>query len=150
MHDSSHRLKARDVIAYALAYGCWLVVAVAGALAALRLRAAANVIWMATGGNLLALRAVDRFGVIFLGIAWLAYVIIAEDTFRRGVDATRKAEAGAAVAPPGKTMDQSSQPWPARRKCQAGSILARRFAIMLSPSLVVFVLTFVAERIAGL
>ena len=84
-HSLSPRLTVMDVLGYLLAYLCWLFAAAISILTALLMRNSLNVLWPLLGGNRWLLRAVDRFGLVFLGLVWLVYVIGAEHYFRSAI-----------------------------------------------------------------
>ncbi len=53
------------------------------------IRTTLNVAWPVMGGSRWVLRAVDRFGLVFIGLVWLVYVIFVEQYYRSGVTAVR-------------------------------------------------------------
>jgi len=107
MEQVQPRLTVGDVFGYALAYMCWLVTAAIAMLAVFQTRNMINVMWPVLGGNQWVLRAIDRFGLLFLGLVWLVFVIFVEQHFRTAITYVRerrhKAEhvpkGGAAIQP---------------------------------------------------
>jgi hypothetical protein len=75
MKDIMPRLTLRDILGYAIAYMFWLVAALIALVAMFMARTALNVLWPALGLNRWVLRSVDRFGLVFMGLVWLVYVI---------------------------------------------------------------------------
>lgn len=71
MQDLQLKLTVRDLFGYGLAYLLWFLTLAAGLLAVLEARNALNVIWPVLGSGMRwtwTLRAVDRFGLVFLGL----------------------------------------------------------------------------------
>jgi hypothetical protein len=89
MEEVRLKLTLQDVIRYLLAYTCWLLSASIAMLALLQIRSAFNVVWPALGGSKWVLRPIDRFGLVFLGLVWLAYTIFAEHDYRSSVAVVR-------------------------------------------------------------
>jgi len=89
MEEVSPRMTITDVLGYILAYVCWLLVAAVSLLTALIVRNTLNVVWPIMGGSHWILRAVDRFGLVGLGLIWLVYVILAEHNFRSAITDVR-------------------------------------------------------------
>jgi membrane-bound metal-dependent hydrolase YbcI (DUF457 family) len=89
MEQISPRITLMDLLGYLLAYICWLLAASLSILTALLMRNSLNLLWPLLGGNRWVLRAVDRFGLVFLGLVWLVYVIFAEHYFRTSITDAR-------------------------------------------------------------
>jgi hypothetical protein len=89
MEEVTPRMTVIDLLGYLLAYLCWLLVAAVSLLAALLMRNTLNVVWPIMGGSHWILRAVDRFGLVGLGLIWLVYVILAEHNFRSAITDVR-------------------------------------------------------------
>ena len=89
MYDIQPKLTLRDLLGYAIAYMFWLLVALLALGAVFMLRAALNVFWPAMEWNRWLLRAVDRFGLVILGLLWLVYVIFCEHQLRSSITEVR-------------------------------------------------------------
>ncbi len=93
MEEVKPRLTAGDVFSYALAYLCWLLAAALSMLALFMVRTALNIAWPVMVGteatNRWALRAIDRFGLVFMGLVWLVYVIFVEQYYRSSITEAR-------------------------------------------------------------
>lgn len=89
MEEIQPRLTVRDLFGYAIAYGIWVVVAAISMLTVLELRNALQVMWPVISDNRWALRAVDRFGLVFMGLVWLVYVIFVEQHYRESITMVR-------------------------------------------------------------
>lgn len=150
MHEMHPRLTARDVVGYLLAYACWTVVALISVLAILRIRSTFNFIWVMMSGDLLVLRAIDRLVMVFLCLACLAYVMFAEDRFRSSIGIARSERAKAEVRSSDQTEDSHEDQRLGTLSRWGLGILARRFAVMVTPLLVVLILTYLSERLSHL
>jgi hypothetical protein len=89
MYDVQPKLTARDVLGYVIAYVFWLLAALLAMGAIFMLRAALNAFWPAMKWNRWLLRPVDRFGLMFMGLLWLVYVIFCEHHFRSSITEVR-------------------------------------------------------------
>ena len=93
MEEVSPGLTAGDVFSYALAYTCWLLTAALSMIALFMVRTAFNVAWPAMVGteatDRWVLRAIDRFGLVFMGLVWLVYVIFVEHQYRTSITEAR-------------------------------------------------------------
>jgi hypothetical protein len=93
MEEVKPRLTAGDVFSYALAYMCWLLTAALSMAALFMVRTALNVAWPVMVGteatDRWTLRAVDRFGLVLLGLVWLVYVIFVEQHYRSSITEAR-------------------------------------------------------------
>jgi hypothetical protein len=76
----------RQALAYALCYLMWAVSAALGVLAMIFSRGLLVSVFALTPANRWILSAVDKFGLILLGLAWLVFVIAVESYYRNGVD----------------------------------------------------------------
>jgi hypothetical protein len=150
MEQVQPRLTVGDVFGYALAYLCWLCTAAVGMLAVFQTRNMINALWPVLGGNRWVLRAIDRFGLLFLGLVWLVFVIFVEQHFRSAITAARerrrKAEqeptssGSVALRPQGRLM---------RSLYRMGlDVLASRFVPTLMLPLVGFVITYLLQQLA--
>jgi hypothetical protein len=89
MRDVRPSLTLRDILRYGIAYMFWLLAAVSALAAMLMARSALNVLWPTVGLSHWVLRPVDRFGLLFLGILWLVYVIFCEHHYRTSITEVR-------------------------------------------------------------
>ena len=89
MEEMQPRLTIRDLFGYAIAYAIWVVVAAIGMFAILQLRNALQLMWPVISDNKWLLRPIDRFGLVFLGLVWLVYVIFVEQYYRSAITMVR-------------------------------------------------------------
>jgi len=93
MEEVKLRLTAGDVFGYVLAYMCWLLTAALTMLTLFMVRTALNIAWPVMVGteatDRWVLRAIDRFGLVFLGLVWLVYVIFVEQHYRSSITEAR-------------------------------------------------------------
>ena len=135
------------MVGYVLAYACWILVAVGSILTVLRIRSVFDFIWIKTGGDWLALVAIDRLGMVFLSLAALAYGVLAEDRFRTSIDVARAERVKTEVRSSDQREDLRESKVATTLKRWGLGILARRFAVTVTPLLVVLVLTYLGERL---
>ena len=86
------RMKIRDLLAYAIGYAFWFIAAAITLVAVFQARNTLNTIWPVFGNSnqwRWLLRPIDRFGLLFLGLVWLVYVIFIEHYYREGVTVLR-------------------------------------------------------------
>jgi hypothetical protein len=81
----NRRFSVRDLLKYSLGYVCWISTTVVTTLSILLIRNTLNVVWPLLGGSRWALRPIDRFGMVLMGLGWLGFVIFLEDHYRTGV-----------------------------------------------------------------
>ncbi|MBN1641583.1 MAG: hypothetical protein JXA09_10130 [Anaerolineae bacterium] len=89
MEDITPKLTVGDVVGYLLAYLGWLLISAMGLIGVFLLRNAWNMLWPAISSNRWLLRPIDRFGLVFLGLLWLVYVIFTEQYFRSAITFSR-------------------------------------------------------------
>ena len=89
MYDIMPKLTIRDLLRYAIAYMFWLISALIALGAIFMVRAALNAFWPAMHLNRWVLRPLDRFGLVFMGLLWLVYVIFCEQHFRSSITMVR-------------------------------------------------------------
>lgn len=89
MDDITPRLTIGDVIDYLLAYLLWLVIAAVSMVAMLFIRNALNAVWPVISDNRWLLRPIDRFGLVFMGLVWLVFVIFVEQYYRLAITDAR-------------------------------------------------------------
>ena len=102
MYDIMPKLTIRDLLRYAIAYMFWLISALIALGAIFMVRAALNAFWPAMHLNRWVLRPLDRFGLVFMGLLWLVYVIFCEQHFRSSITMVR-------LRRPGQGMRSSLQ-----------------------------------------
>ena len=93
------KLTFRDLLGYLLAYWFWILGAAISMLALFMIRQMLNVMWPALGGNRWAMRAIDRFALVFLGLVWLVFSIFTEQFFRLAITGVRERRLKARVDP---------------------------------------------------
>jgi hypothetical protein len=89
MEEMQPRLTIQDLFGYAIAYAIWVVVAAISMFAVLQLRNALQAMWPVISRNRWLLRPIDRFGLVFLGLVWLVYVIFVEQYYRSSITTVR-------------------------------------------------------------
>jgi hypothetical protein len=149
MDDVQLRLRFRHVVGYILAYLLWILVIAIGMVAVLEARNALNVVWPLLGSGVhwqWVLRPVDRFGLVFAGLAWLVYTIFAEDWFRLAITAVRRREQKGIRAP---ALAAEHAVWPARYLARLGlDVLASRFVRALVPAIGVLLVSLGIKSLA--
>ena len=80
------RSSTRQALTYALCYLMWVVSAALGLFDLVISRGLLMSLITLVSANRWVLSSIDRFGLILLGIAWLAFVIALEGYYRSGVD----------------------------------------------------------------
>jgi hypothetical protein len=143
MENIRLKMTVRDLFGYALAYLFWIVAAAIGMLAAFELRTGLNVIWPALGSGVRwtwMLRAVDRFGLVFLGLVWLVYAIFCEHYYRSAITEVRMRDFKGKLAP---ALESGEARWPARLLARLRlDILAYRVAVTLAPPIALALVGF--------
>jgi len=142
------KLTIRDIFGYVLAYLCWLCTAAIGMLALFQTRNMINVMWPVLGGSHWVLRAVDRFGLVFLGLLWLVYVIFVEQHYRLAITTIRDRRFKARTDPNARPV-----PVPEGRVLKflhklGLDVLAMRFMPTLFFPLLWFVVAYLLQQLA--
>ncbi len=137
----------KRTLLYVLAYLLWLVSIAVCMVAVIQLRATANALWAALGGDRYSLGVVNQVSLLLGGLAALIYVMYLESYYREGV--THRAplpEASSGAPIPGPMMRQGRiSQWLTR----AGlDVILRRFAITIAIPLGVFVLSLALLEVA--
>jgi len=108
------RLSVRDLLKYSLGYVCWISTAAVTMLAILLMRNALNLVWPLLGGSRWALRPIDRFGLVLMGLGWLVFVIFLENFYRTGVATglkRRLRSAGQLALGSGRALPRALRRW---------------------------------------
>ena len=152
MEQVQPKLTVGDVFGYALAYLCWLCTAAVGMLTVFQTRNMINVFWPVLGGNQWVLRAIDRFGLVFLGLAWLVFVIFVEQHFRSAITYVRERRHKAEQEPVAGTR-RPAAPRPHGRFMRflyrlGLDTLATRFVPTLMLPLVWFMIAYLLQQLA--
>jgi hypothetical protein len=149
MEQVQPKLTVGDVFGYALAYLGWLLTAAVGMLAIFQTRTMINALWPVLGGSRWVLRAVDRFGLLFLGLIWLVFVIFVEQHFRSAITLARERRHKAQQQPDSRTVAPRPQGRLMRSLYRMGlDILAVRFLPTLMLPLVVFTISYLLQQLA--
>jgi hypothetical protein len=125
--NTASPLALKDKLLYVLAYLLWLVNIVACIVAAIQLRSAATILWIALGLDYWKLGLVAQLVLLLGGLAALIYVMFLESYYRRSVALkVRKPEGGdvsaqAQVSHQGPSAQRATDPRLAT--------LLRRFAV---------------------
>jgi hypothetical protein len=147
MEDMRPKLTVRDIFGYLMSYLCWLCTAAVGMLAVLQTRNALNVIWPVLGGSHWVLRPVDRFGLVFLGLLWLMYVIFVEQHYRLSVTLVREKRFRVRTDPTAKPSQPPSGRFMKLLYRMGLDVLALRFALTLMVPLVWFMVTYLIQQL---
>ena len=99
MEQMRPKFTFRDLLGYTLAYWFWILGAAISMLTLFMIRQMLNVMWPALGGNPWAMRAIDRFALVFLGLVWLVYSIASEHFLRTAITDVRLRRLKARVDP---------------------------------------------------
>lgn len=141
-------LTKRDIFNYLLAYILWFIMMGVGWLAVSQTRMMLNVLWPVLGGNRWVLRAVDRWGMVILVMAWLGAVVTLENYYRGAISQTRLRRERAAVG--GSPLPRTTSTNPVIQ-CLARwelDLLARRFAITIAIPIGLFLVTYTIKQLA--
>ena len=152
MEQVQPKLTVGDVFGYALAYLCWLCTAAVAMLAVFQTRNMINALWPVLGGSRWVLRAIDRFGLLFLGLVWLVFVIFVEQHFRTAITFARERRHKARQGSEGETR-RPLAPRPHGRFMRfmyrlGLDMLAMRFVPTLMLPLVWFVIAYLLQQLA--
>ena len=149
MEQVQPKLTLGDVFGYALAYLGWLLTAAVGMLAIFQTRTMINALWPVLGGSRWVLRAVDRFGLLFLGLIWLVFVIFVEQHFRSAITLARERRHKMQQQPDSRTVAPRPQGRLMRSLYRMGlDILAVRFLPTLMLPLVLFTIAYLLQQLA--
>jgi hypothetical protein len=135
------RLSVTDLLKYLLGYVCWAITAAVGLASILLTRMMLNVAWPALGGNRWVMRSIDRFGLVLMGIVWLAYVIYLEHYYRTGI--------AIGLARRNRAEIEQHKSKLARYLRHIGLyFLARRFALALGIPVALGVVSYLIQQLA--
>jgi hypothetical protein len=149
MEQVHPKLTVGDVFGYALAYLGWLLTAAVGMLAIFQTRTMVNAMWPVLGGSRWVLRAIDRFGLVFLGLIWLVFVIFVEQHFRSAITSARERRHKARQGPRNGAAASRPQGRLMRALYRMGlDILAARFVPTLMLPLVWFTISYLLQQLA--
>jgi hypothetical protein len=127
----------RDLLGYLLAYWFWILGAAISMLALFMIRQMINVMWPALGGNRWAMRAIDRFALVFLGLVWLVYSIATEHSFRSAITEVRQRRLKARVDPSPNPAPEPQSSMMRHLRSIGLDLLTRRVALAIGvPTLV--------------
>jgi len=147
MEEISPRLTVMDLLGYLLAYVCWLFTASLSILTVLLMRNALNILWPLMGGNRWVLRAADRFGLVFLGLVWLVYVIFAENYFRSSITDVRLRRAKTRARPLLRAAETQLDPGTRVLRRLGLDILLQRVVPTVAGPVAVLALSYVVEQL---
>jgi hypothetical protein len=147
MEEVSPKLTFGDVFGYMLAYLCWIATAASGLLTVFQMRNALNVMWPAAGGSRWILRAVDRFGLVFMGLAWLVYVIFTEQHYRSAITIVRLRRHKERREGPVRRVSQPEGRVMRMLRRMGLDVLANRFLPTLMLPLVLFVIAYLVYQL---
>ncbi len=148
MEEMSPKLTVGDVFGYLLAYLCWTATAATGILAVFQARNALNVLWPVLGGSRWVLRPIDRFGLVFLGLVWLVYVIFTEQHYRSAITVARQRRHKERREVPVRRASQPQGRTLKMLKRMGLDVLANRFLPTLMLPLVLFVIAYLIQQLA--
>jgi hypothetical protein len=148
MEDIRPKLTLADIFGYLLAYLCWLLVAAVCMLTLIQIRNALNAMWPVISDNRWLIRPIDRFGLVFMGLVWLVYVIFVEQHYRSSITAIRtgrvKARMGGSVRPAKVPENKVMR----MLKRMGLDILVRRFVPTLLAPIALFILAYLIYQLA--
>ena len=142
----NRRFSVRDFLKYSLGYACWASTAVITLLSVLLMRNALNVVWPLLGGSRWVLRPLDRFGLVLMGVAWLAFVIFTENHYRTGVSTglqRRRRSAGQLAVGSDRAIPRALRRW-------GLDLLAVRFVRTLAIPLALAAAAYLAQQVVFL
>ena len=140
----------RDLLGYLLAYWFWILGAAISMLALFMIRQMINVMWPALGGNRWAMRAIDRFALVFLGLVWLVYSIFSEQFFRMAITDVRLRRLKARVDPSPNPPPEPKTALMRHLRKIGLDILARRVAYAVGIPILILGVAYGLERLAWL
>ena len=147
MEELRPKLTVRDILGYILAYLFWLITAAIGMLAIFQTRNMINVVWPALGGNRWVLRAVDRFGLLLLGLLWLVYVIFVEQYYRMSITIVRERRHKAKTDPTARPISAPKGGFIKLLHKLGLDVLASRFVPTLFFPLLWFVVSYLLQQL---
>ena len=151
MEEISPKLTVSDLFGYLVAYLCWILVAGIGMASVLIARNTLNLTWSVLGGNRWVLRPIDRFGLVFMGLAWLVYVIFVEQHFRSAISIVRHRRLRVRLHPETRVREVPPSKWGMRVLRRIGlHILARRVGVMIIIPLAFLLFSYLVEELAFL
>ena len=142
------KLIMRDVLGYLLAYACLILTASLSLLTILQMRVATNFVWLAMGGSMRTQRAIDRFGLVLLGLIWMAYVIFAENLYRSSIDIARRERAMPRARSSVQTQGAQQEKVSGALRRAGLDILARRFLVTVTFPIVLLVSGYLIVRLS--
>ena len=151
MEGMSPKLTVGDFFGYMIAYLCWILVAGIGMASVLIARNTLNLTWSVLGGNRWLLRPIDRFGLVFMGLAWLVYVIFVEQHFRSAISVVRARRMKIRLHPETRVTEAPPSKWGMRVLHRLGlHILARRVGLMVIIPLAFLLFSYLVEEVSFL
>ena len=142
----NRRFSLRDVPKYVLGYVCWIATAAVTILSILLIRNMLNLVWPLLGGNRWALRAIDRFGLVLMGLGWLVFVLFLESYYRTGVSTGLQRR----LRPAGQLALASDRAIPRALRRWGLDLLALRFVRTLVIPLALAAAAFLAQQVVFL
>ncbi len=148
MESVRPKLKIQDVFAYIVAYAFWIIGAAIGLVTVFQTRNTLNTIWPVFGSSnqwRWTLRPIDRFGLLFMGLIWLVYVIFIEHYYRDGVTVLRFKRDGLHTSAPITNVPANAA---MRFLHKLGlDVLVWRVVITIAPLVAVFVAIYLIQRL---
>ena len=142
----NRRFSLRDVPKYVLGYVCWISTTAATVLSILLIRNTLNLVWPLLGGNRWALRAIDRFGLVLMGLGWLVFVIFLENYYRTGVSTGLQRR----LLPAGQLALGSDRAIPRALRRWGLDLLALRFVRTLAVPLALAAAAYLTQQVVFL
>jgi hypothetical protein len=143
----NRRFSLRDMLKYVLGYVCWISTAAVTMLSMLLIRNMLNLVWPLLGGNRWALRAIDRFGLVLMGLGWLVFVLFLENYYRTGVSTglqrRRRRSAGQLALGSDRAIPRALRRW-------GLDLLALRFVRTLAIPLALAAAAYLAQQVVFL
>jgi hypothetical protein len=153
MEGITPRFTVGDLFRYLLSYFLWLLCAAIGLVGVFLLRNAWNLLWPAISSNRWLLRPIDRFGLVFLGLLWLVYVVFTEQHFRSAITVARERRRKERQAGPVRQIPVRQTVAPQGRFTRllrriGLDILASRFVPTLMLPMAIVVISYLVEELA--
>jgi hypothetical protein len=146
MEDIEPRFTVTDAFRYLVAYACWLIAALVAMVTLLVMRNTLNVIWPILGGSRWVLRPIDRFGLVFLGLVWLVYVIFIEQHYRSSITLARTRRHKRRTNIDGRTEEMPDGRIMRFFRRLGLDILVQRFVPTVAGPLVLLALTYLLQQ----
>jgi uncharacterized membrane protein len=142
------KLNIQDVLRYAIAYLFWLLAGLLALLVIFASRAALNALWPAMNLSRWLLRPIDRFGLVFMSLLWLVYVIFCEHYYRSSITKVRLRRSNVGTSVTLRAEDAEGGRFTKTLTHLGLDILARRLVPTLGIPLIVLGLAYLVYQLS--